>query len=161
MKHIYLLCLCIAIAGCSREGDETLPETNKAAEATAPSAAASSALPASAKTESTTAVETSAKAVTVGSALQGEHAVRAPKAVFGTGETIYASALPSGKRPGTQAQVYWTYQDGTTHKEETKPLGSTGVWFAFSAADGMKPGRYNVEIDYDMMPVGIADFEIK
>ena len=98
----------------------------------------------------------------MGNALQGDVAAKSASAQFTTSDTVYASASVLGKPAGADASVYWTYQDGTAHKQETKKLtGQPSVWFSFSKADGMKPGKYNVEIDVNMTPVGIADFQIK
>ena len=89
--------------------------------------------------------------------------MKSPSAQFTLADSIYASASVSGKPAGATASVFWTYQDGTAHKQESKKLagGQQSVWFSFTKADGMKPGKYNVEIDVDMKPVGIADFQVK
>ena len=66
-----------------------------------------------------------------------------------------------GHAPGAKGYVYWTYQDGRTHKEEAKPVAGEFLSFQFSQADGMKPGKYNVEIDINDKPVGIVDFTVQ
>lgn len=101
-----------------------------------------------------------ADAVIVGSALGPDQAATAPKPSYGTADTVYASASSAG-RSGAVARVYWTYQDGTSHKEEEKPVDGDVVSFAFSQADGMRAGAYNVQIDIDDVPVGIADFNVQ
>ena len=48
-------------------------------------------------------------------------------------------------------------------KEETQeiPAGAAYVNFAFSGADGMRAGRYNVQADVADMPVGLVDFTVE
>jgi len=101
-----------------------------------------------------------ADAVTVGSALGPDQAATAPKPAYTTADTVYASASSAG-RSGAIARVYWTYQDGTSHKEEEKPVDGNVISFGFSQADGMRAGAYNVQIDIDDVPVGIADFKVQ
>jgi hypothetical protein len=101
-----------------------------------------------------------ADAVIVGSALGPDQAATAPKPSYTTADTVYASASSAG-RAGAIARVYWTWQDGTSHKEEEKPVDGDVVSFGFSQADGMRAGAYNVQIDIDDVPVGIADFQVQ
>ncbi|GGZ70764.1 hypothetical protein GCM10008101_26390 [Lysobacter xinjiangensis] len=109
-------------------------------------------------------VSVDANAIAVGTQVNGDVAVRADSPQFTVNDTVYAS-YSEGRLPpsGGNARVYWTYQDGRTHKEETAKIepGQQAVLFSFSAADGMKPGRYNVQIDINMRPVGIVDFQIR
>ena len=72
-----------------------------------------------------------------------------------------ADPASAAGRAGAIARVYWTYQDGTSDKEEEKPVAGDIVNFSFSQADGMQPGAYNVQIDIDDVPVGIADFQVQ
>lgn len=154
--------LVLALAACGREGsdDETQEATAKVP--TAPVAPAAIPPPAPVMPKAQIPTTVAADAVTVGNAMQGDVAVKSVAAQFSTGDTVYASASVRGKPAGADASVYWTYQDGNAHKQETKKLsGQQTIWFSFTKADGMKPGKYNVEIDVDMKPVGIADFQIK
>lgn len=105
-------------------------------------------------------VEVAANAFAIGSSLTDNKA-SAPKPVYATGDTIYAS-LPAGRyRSGSTVNVYWTYEDGSSHKDETKEISGQFVTFQFSAADGMKAGKYNVEIGVNDKPVGIVDFVVR
>ena len=54
-------------------------------------------------------------------------------------------------------------EDGNSHKEETvqAPAGEEYAVFEFSEADGLQPGSYNVQIDVNMQPVGIAEFRVE
>ena len=71
-------------------------------------------------------------------------------------------ALLKGQSVANGLRSYWTYEDGRTHKEERRKLaGERYVRFSFAKADGMKPGKYNAQIDVNMVPVGITDFVIK
>jgi hypothetical protein len=105
-------------------------------------------------------LETSADAVRIGTALDSNQAATATKATYSLDDTIHASILASA-HPGKLAKVYWTYQDGSSHKEEEKPAAGENVAFQFSRADGMKAGDYNVEIDVDGVPAGITDFKVR
>ena len=165
MIEIRILALCAALAltlsACGKEGTEDV------AEETAPVAAKAPAVlepPPSPMPEKNIPVEVAADAITVGTSLQGDTVLKSASTQFTTGDTVYASALVRGKPAGADVVAFWTYQDGTTHKMETRKLASGGqqtVWFSFAKADGMKPGKYNVEIDVNMTPVGIVDFQIK
>ena len=108
-------------------------------------------------------VEVSGDEIAVGSTLGGDGSVSAAKPVYTTGDTVYASMPLEGVPADATLSVYWTYQDGNAHKEEMKdvPAGAQHVNFAFSAADGMKPGNYNVQIDVNFEPVGIVDFRVQ
>ena len=79
----------------------------------------------------------------------------ATETFYGLDDTIHASARANG-----EAKVYWTYQDGSSHKEEVKPANGI-VTFDFDRSQGMRPGNYTVEIDIDGVPVGITDFVVK
>lgn len=107
-------------------------------------------------------VTVSAHAFPVGSALSADGAAISPKASYALGDTLYAS-IPGGKYPnGAIARVYWTYAaDGTSHKEEEKTVGSGATNFEFGQADGMKAGKYNVEIHVNDKPVGIVDMVVQ
>lgn len=156
--------LVLILTACNEGADdrvEAQAPASKQADVKAPSAA--SKMPETPGPDSVLPAEVSAAAVTVGTALANGRAVKSDRAQFATSDTVYASASVQAK-PGADVSVYWTYQDGTTHKEETQKLKSGGgqpVTFSFGQADGMKPGKYNVEIDLDMTPVGIAEFVIR
>ena len=102
-----------------------------------------------------------ADAVAVGSALGQDGRAAAPKSAYTLADTIHATASVGAAGPGSTAHVYWTFENGMTVKEEDKPATGAIVSFSLSAADGMKPGRYNVQIDLDGVPVGIADFVVQ
>ncbi len=166
MTSIRVLALCAALLltacneGAEEPADVQAPIDTAAAEQTAPQAGT---LPAEPGPDSIIPVEVSDNAVTVGTSVANDRAVKSAQAQFTTSDTVYASANIRGK-PGLSVTVYWTYQDGTTHKEETRELKSGGtqpVTFSFEKGDGMVPGKYNVQIDEDMTPVGITDFVIK
>ncbi len=168
MTPIRVLALCaaltLALSACNEGADDRLDDQAPAAttseEQQAPQGPA---LPAEPGPDSVLPSEVSDSAVTVGTSLANDRAVKAAQAQFTTSDTVYASASVQGK-PGASVSVYWTYQDGRTHKEETRELASGGTQvatFSFASGDGMVPGKYNVQIDVDMIPVGIADFIIK
>lgn len=106
-------------------------------------------------------VNVAADAFTIGSTLGGNNQATAPKTVYAVGDTVYASLPARRYRNGSKANVYWTYEDGLSQKDETKEISGEFVTFKFSKADGMKPGKYNVEIGVDDKPVGIVDFVVQ
>lgn len=160
--------IALCLSACSKEGADDLtvepsPSGSTAPVATPATAAAETPPPAGPVVEKSEPVEVSANAIAVGKMQDGK-VVRSPSNVFTTADTVYAGAMVNGQKAGAKVTVYWTYQDGRSHKMETRKLGSTDaqpVSFSFAAADGMKPGKYNVEIDVDMIPIGIADFQVK
>lgn len=160
----FALCaaLGLALSACSEGTEESADDQAPAAASDAQQAPGASSLPATPGPDSVVPVEVTDDAVTVGTTLANDRAVKSALAQFTTSDTVYASAAVPAK-PGASVSVYWTFQDGTTHKEETKELaaGDAVVTFAFAKADGMVPGKYNVQIDRDMTPVGIADFVIR
>lgn len=150
------IAVALLLAGCNKQ-----PATPPAAPA--PDAASAAAVKAEDQAPPDQRVDTvtvTADAVTVGSALGPNQAATAPKPVYATTDTVYASASARG-HSGATARVYWTYQDGTSHKEEEKAVAGDVINFSFSQADGMKAGAYNVEIDLNDVPVGIADFKVQ
>lgn len=164
IKHTLALALALAVlAGCS--GDET--PTNAKPVAATPAAPVVDPMvePPPTPEPDEVPVEVRADAIAAGHVLGANGAVAEgkPGAIYGTGDTIHASAPTRGQKPGADVSVYWTYQDGRTHKEEMKTLGAGEQYvnFSFAKADGMRPGKYNVQIDFDFKPVGIVDFQVK
>jgi hypothetical protein len=156
------LALCAIIAAASLAACEEKIDTTVADTAT-PAADAANAPTAPPPGPATSApiepVTVSADAVRVGTALDAAGAASGAKPAFSTSDTVYASLSAKG-RTGT-AKVYWTGADGLSAKEEEKALSGENVSFQFSRADGMKAGKYNVEIDVDGVPAGIVDFTVQ
>jgi hypothetical protein len=111
--------------------------------------------------DATQPVTVSADAVKVGSSLGPDQSAISPKSAYSVGDTVYASARAGNAPRGATAYVYWTYEDGISHKEEQKPVAGSIVMFDFSQKDGMKSGRYNVEIGVNDTPIGIVDFVVQ
>jgi len=157
LPSLIVIALALLLPACGEEV-VTVPATQAPDATQAPVATAPPVVqPAEDITELTTL---SADAIRVGAALGPDQAATAPKPAYTTADTIYASALSAG-RAGALARVYWTYQDGTSHKEEEKPVEGNVVSFGFSQADGLRAGAYTVQIDIDDVPVGIADFTVQ
>lgn len=156
LPSLAAIALALLLSGCDKQAT---PEP--AADVPAP-AATTPAEPVdlSTSTEKAEPTTVAADAVIVGSALGPDQAAISPKPAYAAADTVYASASAAG-RAGAIARVYWTYQDGTSDKEEEKPVAGDIVNFSFSQADGMQPGAYNVQIDIDDVPVGIADFQVQ
>lgn len=87
----------------------------------------------------------------------GTHATR-----FKRDETIYAAVLTDG--PGAGAiTARWKF-GARTMSEETKQVSyreNGATEFHISAAGGLPPGEYRVEIEIDGMPAGARDFQVE
>lgn len=106
--------------------------------------------------------EVGADAVRVGSVLDTQGAATEPKPVYALTDTIHASVPTQGASQGGTLTVYWTFEDGLTHKEETVDVPtSEHASFSFSQADGMQAGLYNVQIDAGFEPIGISEFRVE
>lgn len=165
MKSVRLA-LCAVLAAASLAACEEKMDTSVAdADAGAPAVDAASATPATPPPQAPVdsapvePVSVAADAVRVGTALDPSGAASGSKPAYSTSDTLYASLSAKG-RSGI-AKVYWTAPNGLSAKEEEKPLSGDNVNFQFSRADGMKAGKYNVEIDVDGVPAGIVDFTVQ
>lgn len=152
--------LALALPACDQRPPEALEDVpaegaDAAGASTGAATGAPVAAPPSVPSEDLEQVTVAADAVRVGTAVGPDGAATAPKPVYALSDVVYASARANGA-----AKVYWTYQDGTSHKEEEKPANGI-VTFQFGRADGMQAGAYSVEIDIDGVPVGITDFVVK
>jgi hypothetical protein len=167
MRLRLLLCTtfaALALAACGEEKID-VPEvagdgasTTEAAGSASPQPAAVAAKGASVQVVE--AVEVSADAVHVGTSVDSQQAATGAKKVYTSGDIVHAS-IDTRAHPGTTATVYWSDQSGIAVKTEKKAISGTHVAFLFSRADGMKPGNYNVGIDVDDVPVGLADFKVQ
>lgn len=159
-----ILCGAVALAlgACSRDGVDNGPtQTPPLAEVPVRQSGVP-ALPVGPPPDANLPATASRAGVTVGNSLQGEAVVASQSAQFSIADTVYVGASVKGKKPGSEVAVYWTYEDGRTHREERRKLaGEQYVSFSFSKADGMKPGKYNAQIDVDRVPIGLADFLVK
>lgn len=141
-------------------GESTATE---APEQLTPPAGPASATSAAAPAQAAMPVTVSADAVTVGKTVGPDGAVTTSVATYSVDDTVYASISTGGRAPLSDVSVYWTYQDGTSHKEERKriPSGDKYVNFSFSKADGLRPGKYTVQMDVGDVPAGIIDFSVR
>lgn len=162
-KIMSFVALSLLLSACSKEGSEDgkAPGAPTTAQE-APAAPPPPALPAEPGPDALLPTTVAANAVSVGTTLQGDTVAMAATPQFTMADTVHAGAAVKGK-PGAEVAVYWTYEDGRTHKEERRPLaeGEKYVRFSFAAKDGMKPGKYNAQIDINMVPIGITDFVVK
>ncbi len=153
--------LALGLAACKKDAE---PAPAPISEEQAAQEAANEAfppLPVEPPADAVLPVTVAADAFGIGSTLGANNKAATPKPVYAVGDTVYAS-LPAGRyRRGSTANVYWTYEDGLSQKEETKEISGEFVTFEFSKADGMKQGKYNVEIGVDDKPVGIVDFVVQ
>lgn len=159
-RRLSCLCLVAMLAACSRGTDPDADVLGSGKTPPATGAPASAAPPPAKAPEVVMPVEVSNDAITLGTATNGNRVVKATRTSFTLSDTVYAG-IAGGRPPGTEAKVYWTYQDGLSHKEETRALASDGAVFAFDRASGLKAGRYNVQVDVSGTPIGIVEFEVR
>ena len=163
MKSVRLaLCALLAaasLAACEEKIDAPVADTGTPAADAANAGAAAAPAPSPIDSAPVEPVAVAADAVRVGTALDAAGAASGAKPAYSTGDTVYASLSAKG-RTGT-AKVYWTGANGLSAKEEEKALSGENVNFQFSRVDGMKAGKYNVEIDVDGVPAGIVDFTVQ
>lgn len=160
MAMTYPRVICLALASCLLAAcGGTDPDADVLGADAGDGAQTGNPIPTQPKPQVVGPVEVSSNAIAVGTAMNGNRVANAARPSFTMSDTVYAGLAPGIS--GSDAKVYWSYQDGYSHKEETKPLGPDGVVFAFDSATGMKPGRYNVQIDVDGRPVGITGFEVR
>jgi len=162
-KLLSCIMLGLALTACSGEDpDADVMSDGGAAktDATAPTSPAPAA-PIDPTPEVVKPVTVSNDAITLGTTVQDGRVVKAPRAQFTLADTVRAGVAGGGHPAGAETRIYWTYQDGLSHKEETKPLTAEGVVFEFSRSDGMKPGRYTVQVDVGPTPIGLVDFEVR
>ena len=148
----------VALAACEDKMDAPVADAGAPA-ADVAGAAPAAPPPAPVDSAPVEPVSVAADAVRVGTALDAAGAATGAKPTYAMDDTVYASMSAKG-RSGT-AKVYWTGADGFSVKDEEKPLSGENVNFQFSRADGMKAGKYNVEVDVDGVPAGIVDFTVQ
>ena len=152
------------LAACEEKIDvpmDTPQAAGDSADATGAAAADATAAPADDAPVDATAnqpVVVDADAVRVGASL-GPQGATGAKPAYSTSDTVHASLAAAG-RTGT-AKVDWSDGTGIAVKDEEKPMSGDHVSFDFSRADGMKAGKYTVEIDVDDVPAGISEFTVK
>ncbi|GAB1406563.1 hypothetical protein MASR1M8_04820 [Thermomonas brevis] len=155
---LFAVAACAALAACKKDATDPVADATTPPPAVEDTPVSEQAPPIEPPADAMIPVTVSADAVKVGSSLGPDQAASAPKPSYSLADTVYASARTSGR--GT-AYVYWTYEDGISHKEEQKPVTGNTVSFDFKQADGMKAGKYNVEIGVDDKPIGIVDFVVR
>lgn len=160
-----LVSAALVLSGCGREGDEDLPppqpRQSEAARADADKTRAAPHTPEPpAPRVAQEPVSVAANAIVLGRKA-GDRVEPVNPPLFGLDDTVVAAAPLPNAADGAPTQVYWTYQDGTAHKQESRPVENGGVSYTFSKADGMKAGKYNVEIDLADRPIGLVEFEVR
>ncbi|MGH8075359.1 MAG: hypothetical protein ACREO4_15010 [Lysobacter sp.] len=152
----------LMLAACGGQGPEEDLAAPMESTAVEPAARVAPAAPRPAD-DSAQPVVLAGDGVTVGSALGPDGAVSAGKSAYAADDVIHASVPVAGRPAGAEVTVYWFAENGTSVKQESKPVvsGTQFVNFTLSAADGMVPGRYTAQVDIDDEPVGMADFVVR
>ena len=171
LKVLFTSCVCTALlVGCGQsDEDRDLADIN-ATQQEQPGDVASGMAPVAGVSASSSSsappiepVEVRPDAFAIGTMVSPEGAVSGVKQVFSISDTLHASVPVSGRPAGTDVKIYWTYQDGTSLKEESKKVdaGTKYLTFDFSKSSGMKAGSYMVQLDIGGKPAGLLDITVK
>jgi hypothetical protein len=137
------LALVLVLAGCA--GREAAP-------------AASAASP-SARHSDVTVVD-----IQLGRAVAPDRRVAQPLDSFAPGDVIYASVVTEGSASSARLKAGWTRENGEIVAEswlDIAPSGTTVSEFHISKADGLPPGRYQVEVFLDGVSGGKRAFSVR
>jgi hypothetical protein len=102
--------------------------------------------------------------ITLGRALETNRRVTQPLDAFAPGDTIYASVVTAGTARHGLLKARWTYQGSEVLSEaslDTAPSGTTATEFHISRPEGLRPGRYEVEIFLDGVSAGRRTFSVQ
>jgi hypothetical protein len=101
--------------------------------------------------------------VTLGSALDSEHDVRAAKTVFAPKDAIHAAVLSTGPHAGLTLAAHWTAADGTVVAHSEQALIPTGPMLTTFTLKNPKPwpaGLYQVAVQVDGHTLQSRAFEV-
>lgn len=103
-------------------------------------------------------------AVELGSRLDEEGRVAAPRDVFAPGDTIHAAVVGVGTSPGLTLSARWTTADGTEVAkagQSLAPEAPTVASFTVSKPDPWPTGAYRVEVAINDRVVETRAFEVR
>jgi hypothetical protein len=142
-----LLLCCAALAACKKE------------EAPPPPA------PAPAAPQAAAPAPFAVTSLDLGKQLGPDKKVTESLAVFGPGDTIYASVGSTGSSPNVALKARWTYEeDGQLVNESVQTIAPTGpavTEFHIGKPSGWPPGKYKVVISANDQPVQTKTYEVK
>jgi hypothetical protein len=103
--------------------------------------------------------------VDLGKQIGADKKVTESLALFGPGDTIYASVSSTGAAPSVVLKARWTYEeDGQLVNESSETIAPTGpavTEFHIGKPSGWPPGKYKVVISSNGTPVQSKEFQIK
>lgn len=103
-------------------------------------------------------------AVELGTALDEDGRVAAPRDVFAPGDTIHAAVVGVGTSPGLTLSARWTTADGTEVAKAGQslvPEAPTVASFTVSKPDPWPTGAYRVEVAINDRVVETRAFEVR
>jgi len=146
----------LVLAACGKQ-EETTPEQVAAGEASA----AQDALP---EEPAMPSGDFRVVAVELGTALDEEGRVAAPRDVFGSRDTIHAAVVGVGTSPGLTLSARWLAADGTEVAragQSLSPEAPTVATFTVSKPDPWPTGAYRVEVAINDRVVETRAFEVR
>ena len=102
--------------------------------------------------------------VNLGTSLDSDNLVAAPKTQFGTKDKIYASVLSAGRHQGLNIKAKWTAPDGSLIAETEQalvPTNGTVSTFSISHDKPWPVGAYTLDISLNGLVQKTLTFEIK
>lgn len=103
-------------------------------------------------------------AVELGTTLDEEGRVAAPRDVFAPGDTIHAAVVGVGTSPGLTVSARWTTADGievARAGQSLSPEAPTVATFTVSKPDPWPTGAYRVEVAINDRVVETRAFEVR
>ena len=101
--------------------------------------------------------------ISLGRVIDPSRRVAEPRDTFAPGDTIYASVVTEGTARHGVLKARWTYQDSEVVSEaslEIAPTDTTATEFHVSRPDGLRAGRYEVEVFFDGALAGKRTFSV-
>jgi hypothetical protein len=100
--------------------------------------------------------------IQLGRSLNEDQSVAAPATTFKPNETIYVSALNSGRGHGTIKVRWFMGQQLLSEREKQVTFQGAGATeFNISSAAGFPDGDYRVEVLVDGQSVGTRNFDVR
>ena len=145
LRLLATLLLTLAVMACNRQGPE-IPKPVADGEGQAQNG------------DGVQTVVVDPNAAFVGAAVDAAGDITTPQREFNTGDTVYISVPSKGRKLGSKVEVFWFHDDGTSRKDEAKPIAGPFTVFEFQPID---PGSYNVEVDAGGRAIALVEFQLK
>ena len=153
--HTLLLALALATSLAACKKDEPAPAASAlSADVSAPAMTSPAAPPAATVTISK---------IDLGSAVGTDMTVAAPAALFKSNDTIYAAVSTTGSGSNVALKARWMDEHGSVVNQTTQilnPAGPAVTDFNLQPGEGLKQGKYKVEVFIDNKSAGTSEFTV-